>query len=95
MNKDLKKIHQDIYKYLETKKGVGEIKDYTEFPNKYGADVSDFFVKYNIEDKYNYDMQRIKIEHSMNIVFIPDRGYFSFKTLKDIKNIIDTESKLK
>ena len=95
MNKDLEKIHQGVYKYLKTKKADAEVEEFEEFPNKYGANVSDFYVKYNIEDKYNYDMQRIKIEHSMNIVFIPDRGYFSFKTLNDIKNIIDTESKLK
>ena len=95
MNKDLEKIHQGVYKYLKTKKADAEVEGFAEFTNKYGANVSDFYVKYNIEDKYNYDMQRIKIEHSINIVFIPDRGYFSFKTLEDIKNIIDTESKLK
>jgi hypothetical protein len=95
MNKDLEKIHKGVYEYLKTKKADAEVEEFAEFPNKYGADVSDFIVKYNIEDKYNYDMQRIKIEHSISIVFIPNRGYFSFKTLEDIKNIIDTESKLK
>jgi hypothetical protein len=95
MDKDLKKIHQGVYKYLKTKKADAEVEEFSEFPNKYGANVSDFIVKYNIQDKYNYDVQRIKIEHSINIVFIPNRGYFSFKNLKDIKNIIDTESELK
>ena len=95
MNKDLNKIHQGVYKYLKTKKADAEVKEFAEFPNNYGDNVSDFYVKYNIDDDYNYDMQRIKIEHSINIVFIADRGYFSFKTLKDIKNIIDTKSKLK
>jgi len=92
---DLKKIHKSVYEYLKTKKAGAEVEEFAEFPNNYGANVSDFYVKYNIEDNYNYDMQRIKIEHSINIVFIPDIGYFSFKTLKDIKTIIDTESKLK
>jgi hypothetical protein len=92
---ELKKMHKEVYEYLKTKKKDVEIEQLYEFPNKYGANVSNYIIKYNIEDKYNYDCQRIKIEYSINIVFIPNRGYFSFKNLKDIKNIIDTESKLK
>jgi len=91
----LKKIHDSVFKFLKTKKGVGEVKELSEFPNRYGDNVSTFSVRYNIEDKYNYDSQGIKIEYSRNIVSIPNKGYFPFKTFNDIKNIINTKSKLK
>jgi hypothetical protein len=91
----LKKIHDAIFKFLRTKKGVGEVKEFSEFPNRYGDDVSTFSVKYNIEDKYNYDLQEIKIEYSTSRVFIPNKGYFPFRTFNNIKNIINTKSSLK
>jgi hypothetical protein len=91
----LKKIHDAIFKFLKTKKGVGEVKEFSEFPNRYGDDVSTFSVKYNIEDKYNYDLQEIKIEYSTSRVFIPNKGYFPFKTFNDIKNVINKKSSLK
>jgi hypothetical protein len=91
----LKKIHDAIFKLLKTKKGVGEVKEFSEFPNRYGDDVSTFSVKYNIEDKYNYDLQEIKIEYSTSRVFIPNKGYFPFRTFNDIKNIINKKSSLK
>jgi hypothetical protein len=91
---DVKKIHNDILKFLKTKKGV-EIQDYSDFPNKYGDNVSTYQVKYDIEDKFNYKKQEIKIEYSTSRVFIPNKGYFSFKTVNDIKNIIDKKSSLK
>ena len=90
----LKKIHDGIFKFLKTKKGVGEVKEFSEFPNRYGDNVSTFSVKYNIEDKYNYDLQEIKIEYSASRVFIPNKGYFSFKTFNDIKTIINKKSSL-
>jgi hypothetical protein len=91
----LKKIHDVIFKFLKTKKGVGEVKEFSEFPNRYGDNVSTFSVKYNIEDKYNYDLQEIKIEYSTSRVFMPNKGYFPFRTFNDIKNIINTKSSLK
>lgn len=91
----LKKIHDAVFKFLKTKKGVGEVKEFSEFPNRYGNNVSTFSVKYNVEDKYNYDLQEIKIEYSTSRVFIPNKGYFSFKTFNDIKNIINKKSSLK
>ena len=91
----LKKIHDAVLKFLKTKKGVGEVKEFPEFPNRYGDNVSTFSVKYNIEDKYNYDLQEIKIEYSTSRVFIPNKGYFPFKTFNDIKNIINKKSSLK
>ncbi len=91
----LKKIHDATFKFLKTKKGVGEVKEFSEFPNRYGDNVSTFSVKYNIEDKYNYDLQEIKIEYSTSRVFIPNKGYFPFKTFNDIKNIINKKSSLK
>jgi len=91
----LKKIHDSTFKFLKTKKGVGEVKEFSEFPNRYGDNVSTFSVKYNIEDKYNYDLQEIKIEYSTSRVFIPNKGYFPFKTFNDIKNIINKKSSLK
>jgi hypothetical protein len=91
----LKKIHDAVLKFLKTKKGVGEVKESPEFPNRYGDNVSTFSVKYNIEDKYNYDLQEIKIEYSTSRVFIPNKGYFPFKTFNDIKNIINKKSSLK
>jgi len=91
----LKKIHDAVFKFLKTKKGVGEVKEFSEFPNRYGDNVSTFSVKYNIEDKYNYDLQEIKIEYSTSRVFIPNKGYFPFKTFNDIKNIINKKSSLK
>jgi len=91
---DVKKIHNDILKFLKTKKGV-EIQDYSDFPNKYGDNVSTYHVKYDIEDKYNYKKQEIKIEYSTSRVFIPNKGYFPFKTFNDIKNIINKKSSLK
>ena len=91
----LKKIHDATFKFLKTKKGAGEVKEFSEFPNRYGDNVSTFSVKYNIEDKYNYDLQEIKIEYSTSRVFIPNKGYFPFKTFNDIKNIINKKSSLK
>ena len=91
----LKKIHDGIFKFLKTKKGVGEVKEFSEFPNRHGDNVSTFSVKYNIEDRYNYDLQEIKIEYSTSRVFIPNKGYFPFKTFNDIKNIINKKSSLK
>lgn len=90
---DVKKIHNDILKFLKTKKGV-EIQDYSDFPNKYGANVSTYYVKYDIEDKFNYSNQEIKIEYSTSRVFIPGKGYFPFKTVNDIKNIINKKTTL-
>jgi dephospho-CoA kinase len=91
----LKKIHDAVFKFLKTKKGVGEVKEFPEFPNRYGDNMSTFSVKYNIEDAYNYDLQEIKIEYSTSRVFIPNKGYFPFKTFNDIKNIINKKSSLK
>ena len=91
---DVKKIHNDILKFLKTKKGI-EIQDFSYFPNKYGDNVSTYHIKYDIEDKFNYKKQEIKIEYSTSRVFIPNKGYFSFKTVNDIKNIIDKKSSLK
>ena len=88
-------IHDAVFKFLKTKKGVGEVKEFSEFPNRYGGNASSFSVRYNIKDKYNYDLEEIKIDHSTSLVFIPDKGYFSFKTLNDIKNIINKKSSLK
>jgi hypothetical protein len=90
----LKKIHDSISKFLKTKKGV-EIQDYSDFPNKYGDNVSTYYVKYDIEDKFNYKKQEIKIDYSTSRVFIPNKGYFSFKTVNDIKNIINKKTTLK
>lgn len=87
-----KKIHNDILKFLEAKKGVGEVKEIAEFPNRYGDNVSTYSVKYNIEDRYNYDTQEIKIDFSTSRVFIPNAGYFPFNKTNDIKNIIDKKS---
>jgi hypothetical protein len=89
------KIHDDVFEFLKTKNGAGEVKEFSEFPNRYGDNVSSFIVKYNIEDKYNYDLQEIKIEYSTSRVFIPSKGYFTFKTFNDIKNIINEKSSLK
>jgi hypothetical protein len=63
------KIHDDVFEFLKTKNKVWEVKEFSEFPNRYGDNVSSFIVKYNIEDKYNYDLQEIKIEYSTSRVF--------------------------
>lgn len=85
---DYQKISDEVLKFLESKKGR-EVKVYNEFPNKYGDNTIEYVVKYNIEDKFNYDRQSINIDFTTKTVFIPNQGYFPFKTVKDIKNIIN------
>ena len=91
----LKKIHNDVLKFLKSKKADGKVSDLAEFPNKYGDHVSTFSVKYNIEDRFNYKTQDIKIDHSRSVVFMPNKGYFPFETFNDIKRIINKKSSLK
>ena len=70
------------------------VQDYFEFPNKYGDNVNDFYIKYDIEDSFNYNSKSVKIDHTVSVVFIPNLGYFPFKTITDIKNIINEKTKL-
>jgi hypothetical protein len=93
--KELKKLHKEVHEYLKTKKRKAEIEQYEEFPNKYGDNVSTFIVRYDIEDRYNYEVQRLSIDHKRTLVFIPNKGYFSFKTSADIKRIINNQTQLK
>jgi len=89
--KDYEKISDEILKFLESKKGR-EVKVYNEFPNKYGDNTIDYVVKYNIEDRYNYDKREIKIDFATKRLYIfggENQGYFPFKTVNDIKKIIN------
>jgi hypothetical protein len=83
---DNQSIHDSIFKFL---KGfnVNEVKEYSQFPNKYGNNVSDFTVVY-YESEFEKNVQVFKIEYDTKRVFIPNMGYFSYKNLNDIKNII-------
>lgn len=89
---DINKTHNDILNFLNQEKDT-EIKDYFDFPNKYGNNVSTFCIKYDIEDAFNYSVKDITIDYSSSVVFIRNVGYFSFKTITDIKNIINKKSK--
>jgi len=86
-------MQKQISDYLKSKK-VNEVLELHEFPNRYGNNVSTFSVRYNVQDKYNYDKVEIKIEYSTSRLFISNKGYFCFEKLEDIYSIIDKQTKI-
>jgi hypothetical protein len=86
-------MQKQISNFLKSKK-VNEVLELHEFPNKYGNNVSNFSVRYNVQDKYNYDKVEIKIEYSTSRLFISNKGYFSFETIEDVYTIIDKQTNI-
>lgn len=91
---NIEETHNEVLEFLKTKKGT-EVEDYFDFPNKYGDNVSTYYVKYNIKDEFNYYSKEIKIHHSTPQLFISNLGYFPYETLSDIKDIIESQTPLK
>lgn len=84
--------HQAVSTFLNGLK-VQEVKECSEFPNKYGDNVSEFKVIFDFTDQYNYDSQTFKIDHSRSVLFIPNQGYLPFKTLDGLITIIKSHKR--
>ena len=89
------KTHSEILKYLKSIKGVHEVRDTLETPNKYGDNVSYFTVVCDYEDKYNNRKVDINIDWGIGRMFIRNKGYYNFKTFNDFKSIIKKYAKIK
>lgn len=73
-------------------KGVFEVKELFENPNKYGDVISHISFRYNYIDRWNYFKGRIVFTYKNRQLFIPDKGYLvlkkldTFKIIEEIKN---------
>ena len=83
----MKDGHNTIKSHLESLEGVERVIDLLETPNRYGANVSYFTIKYNSVINGSCEIGRrvnLNIDWSRGILFIANKGYFPFKDDNDI-----------
>lgn len=90
----IKEAHSVILDYIKNK-NIDSVDDYLDLPNRYGDNISKYYAKYDVKDRWNYTTQEVSIDYTSSIVFLPSLGYFPFKTIDDIKNIINENTKLR
>ena len=96
--KTFEEIHREIVSLLKTQKGVTDVKDLFEDPNKYGNTVSHFSAKHSIKSEFNYSKCQPSIQWKTgkkSVLFIPDKGYFEIETAKDAIEVIKKHTKFK
>ena len=91
---EYKEAHNIILDYIKSK-NIDSVMDYLDLPNKYGDNCSTYYAKYNVKDRWNYTEQEVSIDYTGSYVFLPNLGYFPFKTIDDIKNIINQNTNLR
>ena len=89
------KLHEETLKHLESFKGVHEVKELLQVPNKYGDNVSNYTAFYNYQDKHNTSLIDIGVRWDEGIMFIQNEGYFPFESFNDIKANIKKHTKIK
>lgn len=74
----MKLIHDEIVESISEIKGVVDVKEIFENPDKYGNVVSHIGFKYDYQDQFNHTKGAMTIHwHQNNVqVFIPEKGYF-------------------
>jgi hypothetical protein len=70
-------IHTSIVKTLSEMRGIEEVSQCFENPNKYGEVTSSISFKFNIINSYNYSQRRFGVSYKRKVVFIPDLGYLT------------------
>jgi hypothetical protein len=85
---DYKKKDKQIFQFIKSIKGVDRVLEASEFPDKYGTNLSYFDVRYkksNSTDTYN---KKITYDHDRNSLFISNVGYSVHENLPKIKAAI-------
>ena len=85
----MEQLSNDVFYFLHNDLNIGmnNIKRCDEFPNKYGANVSHFGIKYNFT-KDSYNILNFVIRHDDGILFVSNHGYFPFSSMDEIKQKI-------
>lgn len=89
---EYKEAHNIILDYIKSK-NIISVDDYLDLPNKYGDNISKYYAKRYY--KHGWEEQEVSVDYTSSIVFLPNLGYFPFKTIDDIKNIINKNTKLR
>jgi len=59
--------HQEILKVLQGQKGVTEVKELFENPNRYGDTVSSFLAKHSVKSQSEYKKTEVKIDWCFSV----------------------------
>lgn len=86
-NVDYSVFHEKLVNEIKKLKGVNDVREEFENPNKYGDTVSHISFRYNIEDEWNYSKAGIVFNYKNKQLFIPNKGYSILNKL-DINEII-------
>jgi hypothetical protein len=88
----MKTMHDTIKTHFASMKRVQKIADVIELPNRYGANTSNFSMKYD----YHYDgrtetsnIMNFNIDWDRKVLFISNCGYRPFTSVEDIINLIE------
>ena len=87
----MKTTHEDIKRHFTTLAEVYKVFDCMELPNRYGANVSYFTVKYNHVIDGNFESVSrfdFTIDWSRNVLFISNKGYFPFSLSEEVLPIL-------
>jgi hypothetical protein len=76
-------FHQNLIQEIAKLSGVSQVNELFESPNKYGNIVGNISFRYNVIDKYNYNIGRITIDYTHNSYFIPDLGYKEINSVQE------------
>lgn len=97
MNQSFEDIHKETVDLISNIKGVQDVSEIFENPNKYHDITSHIYFKYNVEDKYNYTKGEVVIAYKIKQVFIPLKGYFILDelTANNVVNLVKKKYKLK
>lgn len=85
-------FHNELVEKIEKIKGISNVRDLLENPNKYGDIKSHIYFKHHVEDRGNYSNGEIVFDHKIKQLFIPNKGYVILKKMdaseiiKQIKN---------
>ncbi|WP_068475503.1 SAM-dependent methyltransferase [Saccharicrinis aurantiacus] len=85
--KNYEVLHFDVLTHLNSLKGVYDVKNLFENPNKHGDVVSHFSLKYAREDQWNFETARFVITWNNKSIFIPEIGQQTLPDTDIVKHI--------
>lgn len=89
------KFHQELVEAIKTTKGIFEVNEYFENPNKYGDISTTIYFRCHIKSPDNFRMGEVSVDYRRKYFFIPDKGYSELKySTTDIINAVKKHYKL-